>query len=142
MLIKGKALGIDYGDKRIGIAVSDNEQQMAFVRDNIKNTSKRKVIKKIKELCEQEKIILVVVGLPLNMEGENTEQTLKVIGFVNELKKAINQKIVYHDERLTTKRSDVILTSIGIRGKDRKEKIDSIAASLILQNYLDLLAKS
>lgn len=142
MTIKGKALGIDYGDRRIGIAVSDNQQQVAFGREYIKNTTKKEVIQKIKALCEQDQITLIVVGLPLNMDGDDTEQTRKVRLFTEDLKKAVNQEIVLHDERLTTKRSDAILASIGKRGNVKKEEKDIIAASLILQNYLDLLGKS
>lgn len=145
MTIKGKALGIDYGDRRIGIAVSDNQQQVAFGREYIPNTTKTEVIQKIKLLCEQDQITLIVVGLPLNMEGEDTDQTRKVRKFVDELFEAVDAEIVLHDERLTTRRSDVILTSIGKRSNRedaKKEEIDSIAASLILQNYLDLLGKS
>ena len=144
MTNKGKALGIDYGDRRIGIAVSDETQEVVFPREYISNEGDVEVIQKIKELCEQEKIILVVVGLPLNMEGEDSEQTKKVHKFTQELTEAVDQEIVLHDERLTTRQSDVILTSIEKRSnreQAKKEEIDSIAASLILQNYLDLLGK-
>ncbi|MBA4336832.1 Holliday junction resolvase RuvX [bacterium] len=142
MTIKGKALGIDYGDRRIGIAVSDIGQDVVFVRDYVENTSRPEVIQKIKDLCDQDQISLVVVGLPLNMEGNDTDQTRKVRLFVEDLKQAIGMEIVLHDERLTAVRSGVILTSIGVKGEDRKERKDAIEASLILQNYLDLLGKS
>lgn len=145
MTNKGKALGIDYGDRRIGIAVSDDGQEVVFPRDYISNTGNEEVIQKIKALCEQEKISLIVVGLPLNMEGEDSEQTRKVRIFTDHLKEVVDAEIVLHDERLTTRRSDVILTSINKRSnreEAKKEEIDSIAASLILQNYLDLRMKS
>ena len=142
MTIKGKALGIDYGDRRIGIAVTDIGQDVVFVRDYIANTSRPEVIQKIKDLCDQDKISLVVVGLPLNMEGQDTDQTKKVRLFVKDLHEATGKEIILHDERLTAVRSDVILTSIGVKGGERKERKDAIEASLILQNYLDLLGKS
>lgn len=146
MTNKGKALGIDYGDRRIGIAVSDANQQIVFPRKYILNEGDlEEVVQKIKELCKQEKVTLIVVGLPLNMEGDDTEQTLKVRIFTDHLKEVVDAEIVLHDERLTTRRSDVILTSIDKRSKRegaKREEIDSIAASLILQNYLDLLGKS
>lgn len=142
MTIKGKALGIDYGDRRIGIAVSDNEREVVFVREYIENTSRSEVIQKIKDLCDQDQISLIVVGLPLNMDGEDTDQTVKVRLFTEDLKKAIKKEIVLHDERLTATQSDVILTSIGVKSDARKERKDAIEASLILQNYLDLLGKS
>lgn len=145
MTNKGKALGIDYGDRRIGIAISDDGREVIFPREYVLNTGNQEVIKKIKQLCEQEKIVLIVVGLPLNMEGEDSGQTKKVRKFTESLKEVVDAEIALHDERLTTRRSDVILTSIGKRSKRedaKKEEIDSIAASLILQNYLDLLGKS
>jgi len=141
MLTNGKVLGIDHGDKRIGVAVSDNQRQIAFRRQYIENTNKTEVIQTIKTLCEQDQITLIVVGLPINMEGDDTDQTRKVRKFSKALGQAVNLKIVLYDERLTTRRSDAILTSIGKRGKERKQERDSIAASLILQNYLDLLGK-
>lgn len=137
MTKQGKVLGIDYGDRRIGIAVSDYARQIPFVREYLKNTGKKNVLHALKTFCEKEDITLIVVGLPLNMEGKDSKQTQKVRRFVFALKKVVSIPIVLHDERLTTRRSNVILTAIGNKEEEKKEKRDSIAASLILQNYLE-----
>lgn len=141
---KGKLLGIDYGDAKIGIAISDDSQTVAFGRVLLKNESRQIVIKKIKELCEEEGIVGIVIGLPLNMEGEKTLQTEKVESFAQALTEEINLPVNFHDERLTSMESDAILYTLGVRGSGKSKKIvkkqeqDIIAASLILQNYLNL----
>lgn len=138
---KGKILGIDYGHVRVGVSVSDYDQTIAFGRNSIKNDSKRSLFKSLRDICEKENIIKIVVGLPVNMEGEYTAQTLEVKKFGEALQKLIDIPVVYHDERLTSVESDVILSAIGYSGKEKRKEKDKIAASLILQNYLDLKGK-
>jgi putative Holliday junction resolvase len=144
---RGKIMGIDYGDVRIGIAVSDVDQIVAFGRTSIQNTSQNDAIKKIKEICDEEKIVEIVVGLPLSMEGKHTEQTDKTKVFGEKLKEVTNLIVNYQDERLTTMESDAILYTLGVRGKGKskiatkKKEKDKIAASLILQNYLNLVTR-
>jgi len=134
----GKIVGIDYGDARVGVALSDPEKSIAFGREMILNKSKNAVIYRIKQILTEDNVELIVLGLPLSMEGEDTEQTMKVRKFGELLSKAVKTPIVYHDERLTTYEGDGILTSIGMSGRNKKKEKDIIAASLILQNYLDL----
>ncbi len=141
---KGKLLGIDYGDAKIGIAISDESQTVAFGRVLIKNKSHEAVIKQIKEICDKEKVVEIIIGLPLNMDGEKTKQTRKVEHFGETLRLQIGIPIKFHDERLTSAESDAILYTLGVKGsgkskkKIKKQEQDIIAASLILQNYLNL----
>lgn len=137
----GKILGIDYGTKRIGIAVSDESRQVAFGRKFIKNKSKQYVISELKELCEEEKVVEIVVGYPLNMEGDHTATTNMVDNFIKLLENEFETPIITHDERLTSKQGDVILSSLGKKGDAKKNESDIIAATIILQNYLDLIGK-
>jgi putative Holliday junction resolvase len=142
MVIKGKILGIDYGDVRIGIAVSDVDQTIAFGRKAIKNLSYKQVIEEIVKICKEEKIVQIIIGLPLGLDGRKTDQTKKVEFFVSKLKEHLDIPINYQDERLTTKESNGILTTLKIRRKEKKfkkQQKDIIAASLILQNYLNLI---
>jgi putative Holliday junction resolvase len=141
MTQKGKILGIDYGDKRIGVAISDPDRMVAFGKTVIQNESLEKAVGAVKNLCEEEKITEIVLGLPLNMDGTETEQTDKVKKFKDSLEQAIKLPINLHDERMTSVESDGILNTLGVRGNARKEEQDKIAASLILQNYLDLIGK-
>ena len=143
----GKILCIDYGDVRIGIAVSDNGQTVAFGRESIQNISDKDSIAQIKRICEEENIVEIVIGLPLSMEGDHTQQTDKAEAFGDKLKDATNLPVKYHDERLTTAESDAILYTLGVRGggkskiATKKKEKDKIAASLILQNYLNLVTR-
>ncbi|MFC1655368.1 Holliday junction resolvase RuvX [Patescibacteria group bacterium] len=142
---KGKVLGIDYGDAKIGVAISDESQTVAFGRVLIKNKSRESVIKQIKEICDSEKVVEIVIGLPLNMDGEETAQTRKVEQFGDVLESQIGLPVNYNDERLTSAESDAILYTLGVKGSGKskknvkKQEQDIIAASLILQNYLNLL---
>ncbi|MFC1809909.1 Holliday junction resolvase RuvX [Patescibacteria group bacterium] len=135
---KGKILGLDWGAKRIGVAVSDEERQMAFGRTSIENKSNEFIISEIKLICDAENIREIVLGYPLNMEGNKTKTTKKVEAFGALLSQKLQITIKYQDERLTSVESDSIITSLDMKKDKRKKESDIIAASLILKNYLDL----
>lgn len=135
---KGKILGLDWGAKRIGVAISDIFQQMAFGRTSIENKSNDYVIDELSKIIDEEHIITLVLGFPTNMEGEKTKSTVKVEQFKAFLEKKLKIPIMLQDERLTSVESDSIITSLNIKKKDKKKENDIIAASLILKNYLDL----
>lgn len=121
-----KILGIDYGEKRIGLAVSDETQTLARELDI---WSPEKFWKQIAELIAEQAIERVIVGLPLNMSGEQTQKSVEVQGFVDELSKLINPPVEVVDERL----SSVMAQQIA----GQSSNIDSLAAQIFLQNYLD-----
>lgn len=124
--MKNKLLGIDHGQARIGLAISDKEQIMAIPLKAIEST--KNIFDEIKQICQQEDIKKIIVGLPLALSGENTKQTNIVRSFAGELKKRLDVDIVFEDERLTSKMARQIF--------DREDK-DTQAAVIILQNYLD-----
>ncbi|MCX6806614.1 MAG: Holliday junction resolvase RuvX [Candidatus Berkelbacteria bacterium] len=127
-----RILALDYGQKRIGLAISDPTGIIARPYGLINEPEK--AIKKIKEICQKEKIKEIVVGLPLNMKGEEGIQVQKTKAFVSELQKEVFLPIIFEDERLTTKEADKILREMKV--KARKEKIDTLSALLILEQYL------
>jgi len=133
----GKVLGIDYGNVRIGIAISDEDKIVAFPKESIKNTSKKEVLRRLKVLIETEKVVEIIVGMPFSMEGAKSDQTMLTEKFIKFFKSQIDLPIGTWDERLTSVQSDVILNTLRLRGHKRKIERDIIAASLILQNYLD-----
>lgn len=141
MFNKGKVLGIDYGHVRVGVAVSDEERSIAFGRESIKNKSNRVLLGKLRDICKKENIKKIIIGLPLNMDGANTSQTNEVKKFGESLQNTLKIPVIYHDERLTSVESCGILTALGYKGKQKREEKDKIAASIILQNYLDLKGK-
>lgn len=134
-----KILGLDWGQKRIGVAISDSEKLMAFPKTSIQNNNE--AIKKIGEICKKENVNLIVLGYPYNLEGEQNDSTVAVEKFAKRLNEELNIDIDFIDERLTSVQSDSIITSINIKKEDRKKETDIIAASLILKNYLDLISQ-
>ena len=111
---------------------------MAFGRTSIENKSNDFVVNEIKRICDEENITEIVLGNPLNMEGNKTKTTEKVEAFGALLSQKLQIEVRYHDERLTSVESDSIIASLNIKKDKRKRESDIIAASLILKNYLDL----
>ena len=136
----GRILGLDYGTKTVGVALSDPLLLTAQEFETItreRASALRHTLVRIKEICEEYQVELIVLGYPRNMddtEGFRCEDTLK---FKALLEKRVDIPIVLVDERLTTVYADEILEESGVAKKDRKKVIDQIAAAIILQDYLD-----
>lgn len=122
-------LGIDYGRVRMGVALSDEEGRIAFPLAVLKNRGRNILIRDLKKIMRKEGVGRVVVGLPRMLDGRETEETERVKAFVRALGKEITAPIVFEDERLTTRLAEH-------EGIGRKH-IDSSAAAIILQSYLD-----
>lgn len=122
-------MGIDYGEKRVGVAVSDPQGKIAFPKTTLFNN--QWLWKNLGSLLETEKISRLVVGLPLAMDGTDTEQTAKVRIFIEGLRKIARIPIDFENEMLTTH----LVEKAGVK----KEHTDESAAALILQSYLDRL---
>lgn len=120
-------LGIDYGTKRIGISVSDEGGEFAFPRE-ILDMGEEKAVDHIKNLLEKEKIVGVIIGLPTNLSGEDTNITNKVRAFSEKLEN-IGIEIEFESEILSTKAAKQI--------NNNYKMVDASSASLILQGYLD-----
>jgi putative Holliday junction resolvase len=134
-----RVLGIDYGDKRIGVAVSDplglTAQAVAVIG---KSGSFEKDVKELNKIIKKYGgVDEIVVGLPRTMRGEIGEQAKKVLAFIEELKKNFKLNITPWDERLTTVEAERALISAGLSREKRKKVIDKSAAAYILQSYLD-----
>ncbi len=134
---KGKILGLDWGTKRIGVAVSDFDQQVVFGKKSIENKSSKYVLDELSKLIEENGVVRIVLGYPLNLDGKKSKSTIKVEQFKALLKKHLMVPVILHDERLTSVQSSSIITSFDFRIKDKKKETDIIAASLILKNYLE-----
>ncbi len=132
-----RVLAIDYGAARIGISLSDELKIIASDFETIQNTSITVSIERICEICMIKKVDLIILGLPLNMDGSNGFQAQEVQSFGDELEKAITIPIKYLDERLSTKKAEAIMRELKMSNEDIKNKSDAKAASVILQEYLD-----
>ena len=130
-------LGLDVGDRRIGIALSDETGTVAQGRGVYTRQGEKEDLSHFVELCRRERVEKIVVGLPLNMDGSEGEQAAKVRAFAEALSERAGLPVEYLDERLTTVEADRVLSQAGFReGKKRKVR-DELAAVLILQAWLD-----
>jgi len=132
-----RILGLDYGDSRIGVAVSDplglTAQSIGLIAE--KNFDRQ--VEKVLEYCNETKAEKIVLGMPKNMNGTIGERGEKTKVFAEALKKRIDIPIIFWDERLTTRAAHLTLEESNVSGKKRKGLLDKIAAVFILQGYLD-----
>lgn len=134
-----RILGIDYGDARIGLAISDEMRILATALEPYKPQSMRKSIDYISDFAKNSDVDLIVVGLPLNMNGTEGPQANKVRAFAENLKKVSGIEVVMKDERLTTVYVERAFSETGIKKSKQKNFVDSASAQVILQNYIDSL---
>jgi putative Holliday junction resolvase len=141
-----KYLGIDYGEKRTGIAVSDENKRYSFSRKYLINDSK--FYSNLLNIILEENISKIIIGYPLNFKSEKTIQTLKIEEFKNQLeeflkKKSLELEIIFYDERFTSNLAENSIMNSGLKKKKRQEKglVDSLSAQIILQDYIDKLKK-
>lgn len=131
-------IGLDVGDRTIGIAISDPFLLTAPSLMTIKRKSKIEDIEIINDIIKEKEVSKIIVGLPKNMNNTIGPQAKKVKTFVKELRKHTDLDIEYVDERLTTISATRVLIEQNVSRKKRKDVIDSVAATYILQTYLDM----
>lgn len=140
-----RKIGLDVGDKTIGVAVSDPLGITAQGITTIERVGIRKDSGKVIDYIKKYKCDTVVMGLPLSMSGEDSEQTIRVREFRTMLENKMEStgikgvKVVWQDERLTTVQAERIMIQADVRRNKRKEVIDKQAAVIILQSFLDTL---
>jgi len=132
-----RILALDYGDKKIGIAISDPMKIIAKPLMVINNLSYKHILFEIQNLITDQHIEKIVVGLPLTLKNKKSIQTKKVLKFIEELNKDINLPIIAYDERLTSKIATQSLINQGVKTGHNKKDIDKTAAAIFLQDYLD-----
>lgn len=125
-----RILAVDWGEKRIGFALSDKSQRIAYPLKTIENQGLEVVISMIKKICQENKVEKIILGLPLGLDGKETKQAERVKRIKEILNEQIDLPIIFEDERLTSK--------MGKQFKlNKKKNIDQIAAQILLQGYLD-----
>lgn len=129
-------LSVDYGDARTGIAVCDKMEILASPVGVIHESYEPKVIAKIKEIAEEKKPGLIVVGLPVNMDGSKGERAQKCSAFAEKLGEETGIETKLFDERLTTVSAHRILSENNVRGQKRKNVVDAVSAVMILESFL------
>lgn len=132
-----RVLALDVGERRIGVAMSDASGTLAAPLTTVRTRSRTHAVAQIVALVRQHDVVEVVVGWPLNMDGKVGPQAMQVRAFADELEAALGYEVRLFDERLTTVVADQILRDMGLKPEKRRERIDEVAASVILQDYLD-----
>ena len=132
-----KIIALDIGTVRIGVATSDILEIIASSYEVYKRKNNSEDVKHIAELVSNLNAGEVVIGLPLKMDGSEGQSVEMAKGFGEELAKLVNVPILYQDERLSTVTAQKILIESGMRREKRKNKVDALAATIILQTYLD-----
>lgn len=135
-----RVMGLDYGDKTVGVAISDEMLLTAQPTETIRRERPgklRRTLARIEQLIREHEVETIVIGLPKRLDNSEGERCVKTKAFGEQLDRRTGLEIVYQDERLTTSEADAVLERGGVHKKNRKEYIDKMAASLILQGYLD-----
>ena len=131
-----KVMGIDYGDARTGIAVSDLLCSIVGSTTVIHSRNQEKTIEQIKALVKEKEVTELVVGLPRNMDGSEGPRAQLCREFADKLQQELGLPLTMWDERRTTVEAHQILSDHNYHGKKRKNTVDAVAASLILEGYL------
>jgi putative Holliday junction resolvase len=134
-------MGLDYGDKTVGVAVSDEmgitaQPYITITRE--RRNKLRQTCKQIEDIIREKNIEIIVVGKPLNMNGTEGERIEETREFIEMVRRRTGLTVEELDERLTTVEADRILDATGVAKENRKEYIDKMAAAIILQTYLDM----
>ena len=134
-------MGLDYGDKTVGVAVSDEmgitaQPYITITRE--RRNKLRQTCKQIEDIIREKNIEVIVVGKPLNMNGTEGERIEETREFIEMVRRRTGLTVEELDERLTTVEADRILDASGVAKENRKEYIDKMAAAIILQTYLDV----
>ena len=132
-----KIMGIDFGTKRMGIALSDELFITAQGADTIQRKDLKADLEAISNIVSRSNVIEIVVGLPISMNGTHSRKTEEVLEFACILAKAVSVPVKTWDERLTTVQADRAMMEAGLNGFKRRRLADKVASGLILQSYLD-----
>lgn len=136
----GRILGLDVGEARTGVALSDPLGMIASPHSVVPSADVAQAVAAIARLVEETGAVGIVVGVPLNQEGQPGPQAEKVAAFAEQLRRAVPVDVVTQDERYSTAAAQRTLAEAGVRGKKKKRVVDKVAAAHILQVYLDRAA--
>lgn len=134
---RGRLLGIDFGTRRIGVAVSDSGQEFASPLENYQRQSAEADDRFFTRVCREHLIVGLIVGLPVHMSGDEGQSAGAAREYGQHLRQLTGLPVRYWDERFTSARAEMLLREASLGPKKRKQKLDKVAAMLLLQSYLD-----
>lgn len=129
-------MGIDYGDARVGIALSDPLGMLAQRYATLENTGGKKLFEQLAQLVKEKEVGHIVIGMPKNMDGSEGFRAEATYAFAERLKTVTDVTISFWDERLTTVAAHGYLSEVNVRGKKRKAAVDAVSAELILEGFM------
>ncbi len=143
----GRILALDVGDRRVGIAVSDETQTLARSLTVLHRRSKAQDFEALARLVRQHAVTAIVVGLPLSQEGAEGQQARRIRRYAEALGEALTAQgldtpLVFHDESRSTVTAAEVMIASGRKRRDRRRRLDAVAAAVILQDYLDAKARA
>lgn len=133
----GRIAGIDFGTKRIGIAITDKDQLIASPYENYDVQNPEKDADRFRAFVKSEDVVLFVVGLPVHMSGNESQKSLEARQFGAWLEQETATPVVFFDERFTTRRAEELLQQAKLTKKKRQRRLDMLAAQLLLSAYLE-----
>jgi putative Holliday junction resolvase len=133
----GALLGLDYGTKRLGVAVSNSEQTIAAPVETWTVRTPERDLKYVKELIDDYRVVGIVIGLPVRLSGVEGDKAAEVRRYGDWLASAVKRPVAYWDERYSSMEAEVLLWTQGLSPTKNKERVDRLAAQVILQSYLD-----
>lgn len=136
-----RKMSLDYGEVRIGIAFSDIMNIIANGYETYTRKSLEEDLQYLANLCKEKEVDTIVMGLPINMDGTEGDRAKATREFANSLIAKTNLPVKFLDERLTSVSAEKMLIEASVRREKRKQVIDKISATIILQNYLDMYSK-
>jgi putative Holliday junction resolvase len=139
---KGRLAGIDYGTVRIGIAITDFEQRLASPYKNYNRRGETADAAYFRRLTDDERIVRFVVGLPVHLSGDESAKSLEARRFGEWLAKVTGRRVEFFDERFTSSEAERVLLDMGLTKKKRKERLDKLAAQILLTAYLESQSRS
>lgn len=132
-----RRLGIDHGERRVGIALSDEDGSFAQPHDTLERRDPKELVARIAALAKEHGVEEIVVGLPLHLDGREGASARRARRFAEEIEKATGLPVVMWDERLTTAAAERALSEAGVKSRGQRKVVDKVAAALLLQSYLD-----
>ena len=132
-----RILALDHGTKRMGIAISDELKMIAQPLEFIPAEPRQALVDRLRDLVKEKEVELIVIGMPRNMNGTYGPAAEKVRAFADGIRTEIETPIRFWDERLTSTQANRLLAEANVKGRDRREKVDKMAAAILLQSFLD-----
>jgi len=133
----GRVLGLDLGDVRIGVAISDPERRLALPLGTVQVGRPPGEMRAIADLVREHDVTLVVIGEPISLDGERRARAAHAANFADALRAMLTAPVTLHDERFSTTEAERSLREAGVTGKRRRSVVDAAAAQVILQSWLD-----